>query len=690
MNKDPATLLGADGPFAQAAADFAPRRAQQDMASAVAGAIEAGESLVVEAGTGTGKTFAYLVPALLSGKRVIISTGTKALQDQLFHRDLPQVRKMLGSSLRVHLLKGRSNYLCLQRLEDIDNDVRMPLHDRRLLARVRDWSARTHSGDRAEVGGIPEKSPIWPRVTSTVENCLGSDCPHFEDCHVVKARRSAQEADVVVVNHHLLLADWVLKQDGFGEVLPGAQVFIIDEAHQLPELAGQFFSVSARSRQISDLADDALVECDGVSGALGMLGEQPQQLRRAVQNLRLALPDGARAAWHEVAAQVDGPLTALRLALDDLVTTLSLLAPRSRGFDALHARALVLRANLRQATALHGETMDDDTADAAETDAVPSPAETGVEESANDQTNAGTKSPPASVQWYETSEHGFALHATPIDLAPPLRDLWRRSGASWVFTSATLSVNGKFDHFTRQMGLHEPRQLLLDSPFDYARQTLLYQPPGLPDPRSRDYVDRLVDAVVPVLQASAGRAFMLFTSHSALQRCAALLGGRVDFPLFVQGSAPRLQLLDQFVASGNGVLLGAATFWEGVDVPGAALSCVIIDKLPFAPPDDPVLSARSEALRRAGHSPFNSLVLPSAVIGLKQGSGRLIRSIDDRGVLVLCDPRLVSSGYRHTFFRSLPPFPRSADIHDVRHFLQPSITPEDSAEQKINENAATQ
>lgn len=683
MSRDPAKLLGADGPFAQASADFSPRLAQQDMATAVAQAIDAGEALVVEAGTGTGKTFAYLVPALLSGKRVIISTGTKALQDQLFHRDLPQVRKMLGSTARAHLLKGRSNYLCLQRLEDIDNDARMSLHDRRLLVKVRDWSRRTQTGDRAEVVGVPEKSPIWPRVTSTTENCLGSDCPHFEDCYVVKARRNAQEADMVVVNHHLLLADWVLKQEGFGEVLPGAQAFIIDEAHQLPELAGQFFSVSTRSRQINDLADDALVECGEVSGAIGMLEEPLQLLRRAVQSLRLALPDGARAAWHDVAGQVTEPLATLRAALATLVEVLSTLASRSRGFDNLHARAMAMQVRLAQATAAPGEVV-------AVEDAEPDDA--GDVDTDDDEagSNDDKRKPVPSVQWYETTEHGFALHATPIDLAPPLRDLWRRSGASWVFTSATLSVNGKFDHFTRQMGLHEPRQLLLDSPFDYSRQTLLYLPPGLPEPRDRYYCDRLIDAVIPVLEASAGRAFMLFTSHSALQRCAALLAGRVDFPLFVQGSAPRLQLLDQFIASGNGVLLGAATFWEGVDVPGAALSCVIIDKLPFAPPDDPVLSARSEALRRAGHSPFNSLVLPNAVIGLKQGSGRLIRSIEDRGVLVLCDPRLVSKGYRHTFFRSLPPFPRSADIDDVRRFLAPQKVLDVQAEQMLNEDAAMQ
>lgn len=657
-------LLGAGGPFAAADPGFAPRAAQQDMADAIAVAIDNGTSLVVEAGTGTGKTFAYLVPALLSGKRVIISTGTKALQDQLFHRDVPQVRKMLRATATVRLLKGRANYLCLQRLEELDDDPRASFSDARMLARVRDWSRHTQGGDRAEVDGVPENAPIWSRVTSTVDNCLGSDCPHFDDCFVFKARRAAQEADVVIVNHHLLLADWVLRQDGFGEVLPGAQTFIIDEAHQLPELAGQYFSITVRSRQLYDLIDDALGECGEASGALGVLDELLPALRRCVQDLRLALPDGARAAWHEVATSAQQPLQALEQALADLLEVLAGLAPRSRGFEQLHARALALAHRLRQVTAPardESPTADTGTASAGVTD-----AETGEGAQTGDRDPAA---PPASVQWYESNASGFALHATPIDLAPPLRDLWRRSGASWVFTSATLSVNGTFDHFIRQTGLHKPAQLLLDSPFDYPRQTLAYLPPGLPRPGSRDYCERMVDAIVPVLQASGGRAFMLFTSHAALQQAAGLLSGRVDFPLFVHGTAPRAQLLERFVASGNGVLLGAASFWEGVDVPGEQLSCVIIDKLPFAAPDDPVLSARSEAIERAGGSAFAQLMLPNAVIALKQGSGRLIRSLDDRGVLVLCDPRLVTHGYRNTFFRSLPAFPRTHELRDVRHFL---------------------
>jgi ATP-dependent DNA helicase DinG len=633
-DSDVSALLGADGPFARELPNFAPRAAQQAMARAVQHAIAEHETLIAEAGTGTGKTYAYLVPALLSGERVIVSTGTKALQDQLYFRDLPKVRSVLGARLKTALLKGRANYLCLYRL---DQTVREGATFDRVqasqLAAIRTWSARTRHGDRMELAEVPEESPMWPRVTSTPENCLGAECPFFDDCHVVKARREAQEADLVVVNHHLLFADLALKQEGFGEILPGAQAFILDEAHQVPELAGQFFSQSISARQLTELAQDALGECNGVTGAISVVLEPVEALQDAVRKLRLAmdsLPD--RGPFHllESAAPVRVAMHDVRELLAALVDVLASQAERSRGFANAHERA-----------ALYSERLD------------------RIAEQVDEQ----------DVRWYETFPRGFALHATPLDLAAPMRALREQTQAAWIHTSATLSVAGRFDHFARQLGLDDPQTLSLESPFDYERQALCYLPAGLPDPAARDYTEQVVEAVLPVLHASNGRAFLLFTSHRALRRAAELLEGRTPWPLFVQGTAPRHRLLEDFRASGHGVLLGAASFWEGVDVAGEALSVVVIDKLPFAAPDDPVLQARLDALEQAGINPFMGWQVPSAVIALKQGVGRLIRDVHDRGVLVLCDPRLTTKGYGRLFMASLPPMPRTKAFTDVQAFF---------------------
>ncbi|WNL47179.1 ATP-dependent DNA helicase [Dyella sp. BiH032] len=634
---DVSALLGADGPFARELPNFAPRAAQQAMARAVEHAIAERETLIAEAGTGTGKTYAYLVPALLSGERVIVSTGTKALQDQLFFRDLPKVRSVLGARLKTALLKGRANYLCLYRLDQtVREGASFDRTQASQLAAIRAWSARTRHGDRMELAEVPEESPMWPRVTSTPENCLGVECPFFDDCHVVKARREAQEADLVVVNHHLLFADLALKQEGFGEILPGAQAFILDEAHQVPELAGQFFSQSISARQLTELAQDALGECNGLTGAIGVVLEPVEALRDAVRKLRLAmdvLPD--RGPFHllDTAQPVREAMHDVREVLAALADVLASQAERSRGFANAHERA-----------ALYSERLD------------------RIVEQADEQ----------DVRWYETFPRGFALHATPLDLAGPLRALRERAQAAWIHTSATLSVAGHFEHFARQLGLDDPQTLSLESPFDYERQALCYLPSGLPDPGARDYTERVVEAVLPVLQASNGRAFLLFTSHRALRRAAELLEGQVPWPLFVQGTAPRHRLLEDFRASGHGVLLGAASFWEGVDVAGEALSVVVIDKLPFAAPDDPVLQARLDALEQAGINPFMGWQVPSAVIALKQGVGRLIRDVHDRGVLVLCDPRLTGKGYGRLFLSSLPPMPRTRELSAVQAFFEAS------------------
>ncbi len=626
-------LLGPDGPFAHEAPNFAPRESQQVMAEAVEEAIANRETLIAEAGTGTGKTFAYLVPALRSGKRVIVSTGTKTLQDQLFHRDLPRVRATIGARLKTSLLKGRANYLCLYRTDQLGRDGRLTSREQvSHLQAIRAWSKRTQSGDRGEFAEVPEDSPLWPRVTSTAENCLGAECPMYGDCFVVKARRAAQEADLVVVNHHLLFADLAIKQEGFGEILPGAQAFVLDEAHQIPELAGVFFSTSITSRQITELAQDALAECASVTGALATLREPIEAIAPVLRRVRLALdklPAKGAFVLIENDSIAQSELHELEEALRKLAEALAPHAERSRGMDSAHQRAEALCQRLH--AVLDGGAHD-------------------------------------AVHWYELFQQGFSFHATPLDLAPPMRALRGASRASWIFTSATLSVAGDFQHFSRQLGLDDPVNLSLASPFDYGRQALAYLPKGLPDPNGSDYTDRVIAAARPVLDAARGRTFLLFTSHRALRRAAELLADSA-FPLFIQGTAPRHQLLTGFRESGNGVLLGAASFWEGVDVAGEALSCVIIDKLPFAAPDDPVLVARLNALRETGGNPFFDWQVPAAVIALKQGAGRLIRDVADRGVLMLCDPRLTTKAYGKLFLRSLPPMPITRELADVQNFF---------------------
>ncbi len=625
--------LAAGGALAEAIEGFAPRDVQQQMANAVEQAIADETELVVEAGTGTGKTFAYLVPAILSGKRVIVSTGTKALQDQLFHRDLPRVRAALGRAIKTALLKGRSNYLCWYRLDKTRRDGMLNSRQQvDQLMRVSGWANRSKAGDISELDAVPEDSPIWPRVTSNAENCLGSECPFFNDCFVVKARRAAQEADLVVVNHHLLFADLAIKREGFGEILPGAHVFVLDEAHQIPELAGQFFGESISTRQLQELALDALREAAEASGTRAALEHIGPGIENLVRELRLAVNDAPkRGAWPPLREQerVKLVLQSLGGAVQALFEALEEIAEASEGLRACTDRAEIL---LKRFGLFMVEPPDD------------------------------------HVLWYEIGERSLSVTATPLDVSEPLRDFRKRMRAAWIFTSATLSVGGRFEHFTRQMGLEEPATMALASPFDFARQSLCYLPRDLPLPNAVDYTARLIKSVIPVLHASGGRAFLLFTSHRALKLSAELLASG-PWPLFVQGTAPRTALLAAFRASGNGVLLGAASFWEGVDVRGDALSVVVIDKLPFASPDDPVLEARIRVMREDGGNPFGEIQIPNAAIALKQGVGRLIRDVHDRGVLVLGDPRLTQSSYGKIFLRSLPAMPITRELADVEEFF---------------------
>ena len=643
--------LGDGAPLAQRIPGFVARPAQQRLAMAVADAFEQRGVLLAEAGTGTGKTFAYLVPALLSGMKTIISTGTRALQDQLYFRDLPRVRDALGTGLKTALLKGRSNYLCLYRMEQAKGDPQLSkggFSSREQVSqfqRVVAWSGRTKMGDLSELESLPEDSPLLPQVSSTADNCLGTDCPRWGDCFVVQARQRAQTADLVVVNHHLLLADLALKQEGFGEILPGAQAFVVDEAHQLPELAAQFFGEGLGARPLVELARDALGECKDVAGSLASVQEPARELEQAARALRASMDNlpVRGTAWRALdEVDIEPAFQSLADALQRMQDTLEPLREAAPGFDACHLRARDQLGRLRRWLGEAPVHDPDDDADDAP--------------------------PDTSVHWYELTPRGFRLQRTPLDVSAPLRRHREESRAAWVFTSATLAVSGGFSHIAQRLGINEAVELLEPSPFDWDRQALCFLPPRLPEPASREYGSALIATLQPVLQASGGRAFLLFASHRALREAAELLRN-APWPLFVQGSEPRHVLLQRFRESGNGVLLGTASFREGVDVAGDALSVVVIDKLPFAAPDDLVFEARLDAIRRAGGNPFRDEQLPQAVIALKQGAGRLIRTETDRGVLVLCDPRLTQKSYGKVFMDSLPPLPITREVGDVQAFF---------------------
>ncbi|MGQ0383670.1 MAG: ATP-dependent DNA helicase [Gammaproteobacteria bacterium] len=619
-----ARLLGPEGPLAGVIEGFESRPEQQSMADWVGETLAARGMLAIEAGTGTGKTFAYLVPALLSGKQIIISTGTRTLQDQLFHRDLPTVSKALGRPVRVALLKGRANYLCRHRLELAGSLPALPgfeLPGARTLGRIRRWAQGTTSGDLSEVASLSDTDPAWAAVTSTRENCLGTDCPQFARCHVVAARRGAQAADIVVVNHHLLLADLALKDEGFGELLPGAEAVILDEAHQVPEVAAQFFGHSLASRQIAGFARDALAELMRA----GLAQEAPKQLLAGLEAATALAAStlggqGERVEWDALPAGFVAALEDARDALARFESGLAATETEDPGVRATTRRAARLGAVLR------------------------------------DLLEAGDD---AGLRWVDSTTRGFTVSFTPFEVAGRLGELMRAQGGAWIFTSATLAVGEDFSHFLGRVGAPGAATVRIDSPFDFECQALLYLPPGMPDPASREYTARVVEAALPLVEAAGGRSFLLFTSHRALREAARLLeaipGFARRYPLLAQGDAPREALLKRFRELGNAVLLGTASFWEGVDVRGHALAAVIIDKLPFAAPEDPLLKARLEGIRRRGGNPFREFQLPQAVLSLKQGFGRLIRDREDFGVVAICDPRLRTRGYGATFLASLPP-----------------------------------
>ncbi len=632
-------LLGPQGPLARVIPDFESRREQQLMADWVGEALATRGMVAIEAGTGTGKTFAYLVPALLSGRQVIISTGTRTLQDQLFNRDLPTVTQALGRPARLALLKGRANYLCLHRLELAETMPQLPgvpAPNARMLARIRRWSRETRTGDLSEVKSLRDADPARAAFTSTRENCLGNACPAYTRCHVAAARREAQAADIVVVNHHLLLADLAMKDEGFGELLPGAEAVILDEAHQVPEIAAQFFGREFSGRQAALLARDALAELARLGRADTAIRERLASLESTVAEAGAAIGGSRdRVEWAELP---DAFLTALeraREALAGAAAEIPAADPDDPGLRQAARRAAKLAEIL--------ETIVD----------------------------AG---PDAGLRWVEPARGGFTLAFTPFEVASRFGELMRAQGGAWIFTSATLAVGEDFSHFLGRIGAPSARTVRIESPFDFESQAMIYLPEGMPDPASRDYTARVVEAAVPLVDAAGGRSFLLFTSHRALDEAARLLETRPGFcdryPMLVQGEAPREALLNRFRELGNAVLLGTASFWEGVDVRGHALALVVIDKLPFAAPEDPLLKARLEGVRRRGGNPFQEFQLPQAVLALKQGFGRLIRDREDFGVVALCDPRIRTRGYGRLFISALPPAPVVHDLDEAASFLR--------------------
>ncbi|MEZ8990694.1 ATP-dependent helicase [Vibrio breoganii] len=633
------TVFSADGALGKAISGFQPRDEQTMMAENVHQAIKEQSQLVVEAGTGTGKTFAYLAPALLSGKKTIVSTGSKNLQEQLFHRDLPLMKDALGFTGRIALLKGRANYLCLDRLSRQIVESHGHHSDPQLLTqlvKVRSWSSSTKSGDLGECEDLAEDSRIIPDITSNNENCLGKECPSFGDCFVFKARNKALEADLVVVNHHLFLADMAVKETGFGELLPEAEVFIFDEAHQIPDIASQYFGQSISSKQIADLAKDIEIGYRTEAKDMRQLQKVADKLVSSASEMRISLGEpGFRGNWRDALKnqKLQREMERLQDALQLCRDVLKMALGRSQLLDTAFDRVTQIQNRLTRVcdTSIMGYSY-----------------------------------------WFECTPRHFSLNITPLSVANKFQEQVDAHGGSWVFTSATLSVSGDFQHFTSRLGLKAKKSLALSSPFDYQSQARLCVPRYLPEPNSPQMAQKLVSMLTPVIETNKGRCFFLCTSHAMMKDLTERFRQRLDLPVLMQGESSKQALLKEFTELGDALLVATGAFWEGIDVRGDALSCVIIDKLPFTAPDDPLLKARIEDCKLNGGEPFYEVQLPDAVIALKQGVGRLIRDKSDRGALIICDNRLVTRDYGKMFLSSLPPIPRTRSVSNIINFLQPS------------------
>ena len=638
------------GPLEAVIPMYHPRAQQLEMARRIYSTLETRGRLVAEAGTGTGKTLAYLIPALLFGGKVIVSTGTKTLQDQLFHRDIPAVRAALARPVTIALLKGRSNYVCPYHLGRALAEARLKSREEALQLRaIARFAAISDSGDRMACGDVPEDSPAWGFATSTRDNCLGGECPDHKDCFVLKARKNALEADVVVVNHHLFFADVWLKDEGAGELLPASNAVIFDEAHQLPATASLFFGETVTTGLIIDLCRDVKVEAAVAAADFPDLQIAAGELETAARDVRLGLGlaqtrlPAARALEREEFREAVMDMVAHLARLDALLKSQ---AERAETLAQCHVRCREAASRMEKWLMPSN----------------PSPDGSGAAPEAG------------MVRWLEAASHSVLFHSTPLNAGELFARQIENDARAWIFTSATLSVRGNFSHYLNEIGLLEADTAVWDSPFDYATQALLYVPATMPDPNSPEYTQAALEAAWPLLLASGGSAFLLFTSLRAMNAAYKLLQTRmsavgVSYPLLLQGEKSRSELLDEFRRLGNAVLLGSQSFWEGVDVAGEALSLVVIDRLPFQPPDDPVLAARMEVLRQEGKNPFFDHQLPHAVISLKQGAGRLIRRESDRGVLMICDTRLVDKPYGRRIWQALPPMKRTRRQEEAVAFL---------------------
>ncbi len=634
-----AHVFSAQGPLADTIPGYRMRTQQLEMALAIADAIKHGKQLIAEAGTGTGKTFAYLIPALLSGGKVIVSTGTKTLQDQLYNRDLPAVRDALKVPVTVSMLKGRANYVCHFHLERSSNEGRfISREDAKYVHIIRNFAENSSTGDKSELVEVPENATIWPAVTSTRDNCMGQECAYYKDCFVMEARKRALAADVVVVNHHLFFADVMLRDEGVTELLPSANTIIFDEAHQLPEVAGLFFGEDVSTSQLLELARDSEAEYLTTAKDCPALQETANRLDKAVRDFRLVFAfEGARMPVQKALAlkNFGSAFEEMQARLQELAAVLESQAARDPALENCWQRATALEVQLRRWHKAENENL---------------------------------------VRWVEVFTQSVQLHATPLSVAEGFGKQLNAQPRSWIFTSATLAVKSNFSHYIGQMGLVAASTGHWESPFDYGQQALFYVPKDMPEPNSPGYSAAVAAVALPVIQASGGRAFVLCTSLRAMREIHALLKeafiqNGMEYPLMMQGESSRSELLERFRKRGNAVLVGSQSFWEGVDVRGEALSCVIIDKLPFAPPDDPVLAARIDKMNTEGKNAFMEYQLPYAVITLKQGAGRLIRDETDRGVLMICDPRLITKPYGKRIWQSLPPFRRTRELAEVEAFF---------------------
>lgn len=640
---DLSAIFSAHGLLAQSVADYRPRAQQLEMAQAIDDAMTRRKILIAEAGTGTGKTFAYLVPALLSGGKTILSTGTKTLQEQLFYRDIPAMRAALKIPASLALLKGRANYICHYHLEQTlasDQVFFSSRQDAYHLTQIERYAANSSHGDKSGLDSVPENASIWQHVTSTRENCLGSDCPYFKQCFVMEARKRALSADLIVVNHHLFFADIMLKDEGLSDLLPTCDAVIFDEAHQLPEIASLFFGQSVSTGQLLALSRDTIIEATLSAQDFKPLPDAANEMEKAALDLHLTIGEKNTRLSSTLAKQSPGfgpALDKLKAALLQLNTLLESQAARSKGLEGCWQRALALTGKIE-----HWQKQE------------------------NDQDYVG---------WVESYSQSLQLNTTPISIAETFNKQLESANRAWIFTSATLSVKGDFSHYQQIMGLNEAETMTWESPFDFPNQALLYVPARLPDPNDITYIENVVAAALPVIEASQGRTFFLCTSLRAMQQVHELLQSafterQLDLPLLLQGQETRSATLERFRRLGNAVLVGSQSFWEGVDVRGSALSLVIIDRLPFASPDDPVLSARIDQYKKTGRNAFMEYQLPHAIISLKQGAGRLIRDETDRGVLIICDPRVISKSYGKRIWQSLPSMKRTRDLQTVIDFIK--------------------